>query len=97
MARRTSPFLILLDYIQTKGFLVSELMSKRYIHFDTRLTIKAHSFESTVSEHFGDLGVLLTILLEHQLSLLRLVLVLSSTTILSSFSFILWHVDYDDK
>lgn len=53
--------------------------------------VEAHRFQSTVAKHFRNLRVLLLILLEYQLALLRLVLVLSTTTILSSFSFIFRH------
>lgn len=54
--------------------------------------VEAHGLESAVAQHFGHLRVLLSVLFEHQLSFLRLVLVLSTTTVLSSLSLILGHV-----
>lgn len=53
------------------------------------LAVEAGGVEAAVSEHLDDLGVLLAILLEGELTLVVLVLVLSATTVLSSLSLVL--------
>ena len=54
-------------------------------------SVKAHRLQSAITEHLGDLGVLLTILLKHQLSLVSEILVLPSPPVLSSLSLVLRH------
>lgn len=47
-------------------------------------TVEAESFQSAVTQHFEDLGIFLTFLLEGQFSFLVVVFVLSSTTIFTT-------------
>ena len=54
--------------------------------------VEAHGLEAAVAEHLGDLGVLLPVLLEDQLTLEALVLVLAPPPVLSSLSFVLRHL-----
>lgn len=54
-------------------------------------TVEAHRLQSAVAQHFRDLCVLLLILLEDQFALLRLVLVLTATTVFTSLSLVLRH------
>lgn len=65
------------------SYLLSQLSSDVTKSFDT---IKAHCFQSSVTEHFRNLSVLLAIFLENKLSFLGFVLVLSSPTILTSLT-----------
>jgi len=55
-------------------------------------SVEAHRLQTAVPQHFDHLSIFLSVLLEHQLSLLRLILVLSTSPILSSLSFILGHI-----
>merc|ERR1712029_1328790 len=55
-------------------------------------TVKTHSFESSITKHLGDLGVLLAIFFENEFTLEALIFILSSTPIFSSFSLILRHL-----
>ena len=55
--------------------------------------IEAHRLEAAVAKHLGDLGVLLAVLAEHQLSLEALVLVLTAPAVLASLSLILGHLE----
>merc|ERR1719351_378898 len=55
--------------------------------------VEAHGLEAAVAQHLGDLGVLLAILPEHQLSLEALVLVLAAPAILASLSLVLRHLE----
>jgi len=57
------------------------------------LAIETLGFNTAVSQHLRDLGVLLAVFPEHQLSLVVVVLVLSSSAILASLSFILRHTE----
>lgn len=54
-------------------------------------TVEAHRLQPAIAEHFRDLCVFLFVFLEDQLTLFRLVFVLTATTVLSSLSFILRH------
>lgn len=54
-------------------------------------TVEAHRLQPAVAQHFRDLCVLLLILLEDQFALLRLVLVLTATTVFTSLSLVLRH------
>ena len=47
-------------------------------------TVKALSFQATVSEHLDDLGVFLAFLLEDKFALLIVVLVLTPTSVFTS-------------
>merc|ERR1719226_250128 len=55
--------------------------------------VEAHGLEAAIAQHLGDLGVLLAILPEHQLSLEALVLVLAAPAILASLSLVLRHLE----
>ena len=50
------------------------------------LTVEAECLKTTVSEHFGDLSVFLTILSEDELALVIIVLVLSSSPVFATLS-----------
>lgn len=50
----------------------------------TLLTVEAKSLKTTVTKHLHDLSVLLTLLLEDELTLLVVVLVLTTTTVLTA-------------
>ena len=55
----------------------------------TLLTVEAKSLKTTVTKHLHDLSVLLTLLLEDELTLLVVVLVLTTTTVLTAlYSFV---------
>ena len=54
-------------------------------------SVKTHRLQSAIAEHLGDLGVLLAVLFEHQLSLVSKVLVLPSPPVLPSLSLVLRH------
>jgi hypothetical protein len=51
---------------------------------ETLAAVKAHSLESAVTQHLHDLGILLAILLEGQLSALVIVLLGSSSAVLAA-------------
>ena len=53
--------------------------------------VEAHGLEAAVAEHLGDLGVLLPVLLEDQLTLEALVLVLAPPPVLASLPLVLRH------
>jgi len=55
--------------------------------------VEAESFETAVAEHFDDLRVFLAFLFEGQFALLVVILVLSTTSIFTTFSFVLGHID----
>ena len=59
---------------------------------ETLDTVEAHGLEAAVAQHLGDLGVLLAVLLEDQLTLQALVLVLSPPPVLTSLSLVLGHL-----
>lgn len=51
---------------------------------ETLAAVKAHSLESAVAQHLHDLGILLAVLLEGQLSALVIVLLGSSSAVLAA-------------
>ena len=53
--------------------------------------VEAHGLQAAIAQHLGDLGVLLAVLLEDQLTLEALILVLSPPPVLASLSLILRH------
>lgn len=53
------------------------------------LSVEAHGFYAAVTEHLGDLGVLLTVRPEHELALVVLVLVLATAPVLAALSLVL--------
>lgn len=51
---------------------------------ETLLAVEALSLETTVSEHFGDLSVLLAVFTEDELALVVVILVLSTSPIFTT-------------
>lgn len=51
---------------------------------ETLAAVEAHSLESAVTQHLDDLGILLAVLLEGQLSALVIVLLGSSSAVLAA-------------
>lgn len=66
---------------------------------ETFLSIEAHCLQASIAQHFNHLCIFLFVFLEYQFTFFRFVLVLSTSTIFTTFSLVLRHYYklYTDK